>query len=460
MKMWDGRFSEKTHALMEAFNNSLSFDIALIEQDIAGNIAWAKALDKAGVLAPAETKLIVAGLRELLDEHRKGALDLKPTDEDVHMAVERLLIQKIGEAGAKLHTGRSRNDQVATDFRLFVKQSLAQIAGAAAGLQKTLLSMAERDRKIVVPGFTHLQQAQPVLLAHYWLSFFWALEREKGRLTHAIETADIMPLGSGAIAGAGFAVDRTFLAKELGFSRLSDNSMDAVASRDFALEALAAIASLGILCSRYAEDLIIWSSREFGFIELDDAWSTGSSMMPQKKNPDSLELIRGKAGRLVGNHNRLAVTLKGVGMTYYKDLQEDKEPVFDSVAHAIMAVTVFTGVLDTLTINRERIAKDLDPFLWATDLADYLVEKKVPFRQAHKIVGKIVAQCIDKKRALDTMTAADLRSFSEAFDGDVVGVFSWDAAIRRRNLRGGAGHDSVARQIEDARKIIAGNHNK
>jgi argininosuccinate lyase len=454
MKMWDGRFANKTHELMEAFNNSLSFDIALLEQDIAGNIAWAKALEKCDVLSAAEAKLIITGLRELLEEYRQGALRLLPGDEDVHMAIERLLIDKIGDAGARLHTGRSRNDQVATDFRLFVKDALDQIAVAVTGMQKILLSLAEQHQRTIIPGFTHLQQAQPVLLAHYWLSFFWALQREKNRLANAKTAADILPLGSGALAGAGFAVDREYLARELGFSAISDNSIDAVGSRDFALEALSAIASLGVLCSRYAEDLIIWSSREFGFIELDDAWSTGSSMMPQKKNPDSLELIRGKCGRFIGNHNRLAVTLKGCGLTYYKDLQEDKEPFFDSIAHIIPVVTVFTNVLATLTINEQRISADLDPFLLATDLADYLVEKKVPFRQAHKIVGKIVGHCVEKKIPLDKLSVSDLASFSDVFKDDVMQIFSWEHAISHRDIRGGTGPKSVAQQIEQARKLV------
>jgi argininosuccinate lyase len=285
MTMWDGRFSKKTDRLMETFNNSLPVDRALIEEDIEGSIAWAQALKKARVLSSRECASIARGLGKILAECRQGTVRFQKTDEDIHMAIERLLAANIGAAGEKLHTGRSRNDQVATDTRLYVMRSVDAIQARIAGLQKTLLSRAKKDIKTITPAFTHLQQAQPVLLSQYWLSFLFALEREKARFADAKQCADLMPLGSGAVAGSGFPVDRNFLAKKLGFTKISDNSMDGVASRDFVLQALACCASCGVLLSRYAEDLIIWSSREFSFVELDDAWSTGSSMMPQKKTP-------------------------------------------------------------------------------------------------------------------------------------------------------------------------------
>jgi argininosuccinate lyase len=315
------------------------------------------------------------------------------------------------------------------------------------------LSRAKKDVTTIAPAFTHLQQAQPILLSQYWLSFLFALEREKARFADAKQCADLMPLGSGAVAGSGFPVDRNFLAKKLGFTKISDNSMDGVASRDFVLQALACCASCGVLLSRYAEDLIIWSSREFSFVELDDAWSTGSSMMPQKKNPDSLELVRGKAGRFVGNHTRFATTLKGVGLAYYKDLQEDKEPLFDSLAQIQLVLEVFANVIATLSVNAEAIKKDLDPLLFATDLADYLVKKGMPFRQAHKVVGKIVACCLDSGASLAGLSTEQLREFSPLFGKDAMRVFKWENAIERRSVAGGTGTASVRRQIEKAEKL-------
>jgi len=453
MKAWDGRFGRAMDPLMEMFSSSLSFDRLLLEEDVEGSMAWAMALGKAGVLTEEETGAIVAGLEQIRDEYRKGGLQFLESDEDVHMAVERILVEKIGQAGEKLHTGRSRNDQVATDLRLHVKRRIERLVAQIVLLQRALLARAESDRDIVAPGYTHLRQAQAVPLAHYWLSLLFALEREKGRAVHARMTADIMPLGAGAIAGSGVPVDREFLASRLGFSRVSENSIDAVASRDFVLETLASCASFGILLSRYAEDLILWSSDEFGFVEIDDAWASGSSMMPQKKNPDSLELIRGKAGRLIGNHAGLAATLKGVGLTYYRDLQEDKEPLFDSLHHVELCAAVFTKVMETLTVRRERIEKDLDPMLWATDLADYLVTKGVPFRQAHKTVGAIVKHCLEHKQRLPDMPLDKLREFSPAFAADAAQVFSWQQALRHRDLPGGAGPNSLAAQLEQARKI-------
>jgi len=456
MKQWDGRFKKPTALLMEEFNNSLPFDKALIEEDLAGSAAWAVALGKAGILGRSELAKIKKGLAAIARDAAAGTLAFEPGDEDIHMAVERILTKKTGQAGARLHTGRSRNDQVATDMRLYVKKTLAETRLAITGLQKSLLARAEKDyaADVIAPAYTHLQQAQPVLLAHYWLSFLFQLEREKSRVDHAVSMADISPLGAGAVAGTGFAIDREALARDLGFTGIAQNSIDAVASRDFVLEALSALASTGILCSRYAEDLIIWSSREFGFVELDDAWSTGSSMMPQKKNPDSLELIRGKTGRLIGNWVRLATTLKGIGLAYYKDLQEDKEPYFDSVHHSGLVLGVFTNVIATLSVNASKITAGLDPFLLATDLADYLVRKGLPFRQAHKVVGRIVGHCVDTKTDLRALQLPVLKTFDPLFEKDVTRIFSWKNALSARESTGGTGPKSVRRQLLLARKLI------
>ncbi|MBD3420769.1 MAG: argininosuccinate lyase [Chitinivibrionales bacterium] len=454
MKMWEGRFSQQSDRLMELFNNSLPVDQALIEEDVLQNKAWSKALAKAKIVQPAESDAICIALDELLADYAQGRLAFSAEDEDIHMALERLVTQKAGVAGAKLHTGRSRNDQVATVFRMYVKKALKNITGLVSMLQSTLVGRADNEQDIFVPGYTHLQQAQPVVLAHYWLSLFWALEREKSRLDHAASTADSMPLGAGALAGSGFAVDREFLARELGFGSITDNSMDAVAARDFVLEALFAITSLAIVLSRYAEDLIIWSSGEFGFIELADAWSTGSSMMPQKKNPDSLELIRGKCGRFAGNLTRMATTLKGLGLTYYKDLQEDKEPLLDSVAQIVLVLNVFAQVVATLTVKQRTILHKMDPFLYATDIADYLVARNVPFREAHRIVGKIVAFCIENRRELSSLSTAEFARFSSAFAEDVGTLFTLSNAVAHRDLHGGTGPESIARQLRKAKKLL------
>ena len=453
-KMWDGRFSKPSDELMERFNNSLSVDKVMINEDIVGSIAWAKALNREGVLTPDESEKIERALKEIRDEYNSGKDSFNSSDEDIHMAVERLLTEKIGDTGKKIHTGRSRNDQVATDFRLFVMNRLKNILSLIKNLQSSILFRATEGEDIIIPSFTHLQQAQPVSLAHYWLSFFYILEREKKRFENAIDTADYMPLGSGAVAGCGFKIDRHKLAEDIGFSRITDNSMDGVAARDFVLEALSAISSIGISCSRYAEDLIIWSSKEFGFVELDDAWSTGSSMMPQKKNPDSLELIRGKSGRFIGNQTRFAATLKGVGLTYFKDLQEDKEPFIDSVDNIELVLEVFTSVIATLSIKEENIKNDLDPSLLATDLADYLVRKGMPFRDAHDVVGKTVGYCIENKKDLTTLTLDELQKFSSTIESDVSKIFDWKTALNHRDVEGGTGPNSVKAQIEKAKKIL------
>jgi argininosuccinate lyase len=454
MKMWDGRFKKGSDPVMESINRSLDVDKTLIEEDIQGSIAWAKALAKCGILSSAELRKIVGGLGTLLRDHHGKGLKFIDADEDIHMAVERLLVEKIGEPGMKLHTGRSRNDQVVTDVRMYVKKKYECLHRELIDVQKVLVDRSKKDRAVVMPGYTHLQQAQPILISQYWLSLFFALEREKTRCKNARSLADVMPLGSGAIAGTGFAIDRKRLASDLGFSECSPNSIDAVAGRDFVLDAVACCSSISILLSRYAEDLIMWSSREFGFIELDDAWSTGSSMMPQKKNPDSLELIRSKAGRCIGNYTGFAATLKGVGLTYYKDLQEDKRPLFDSFDQMLLVCKVFRSVVETLAVNAEALKAALDPFLLATDLADYLVEKNMPFRQAHKIVGKIVAHCIEKHIDFQKLGPVALKEFSPLFGPDVLNVFKWENAIKHRSVLGGTGIKSVNEQIERARKLL------
>jgi len=454
MKMWDGRFTEKTAELMDRFNASLPFDQRMISEDVDGSIAWARALHKIGIYSSEQLNTIVQALRQIEADYIANRLQFLPTDEDIHMAIERVLTDRVGAIGARLHTGRSRNDQVATDFRMWTLKQLRQIQGLITELQRVLVARSEKEKTIILSGYTHLQQAQPIVLSHYWLSFLFALEREKNRLDSAISCCDMLVLGSGALAGSGFAIDRQALAADLGFSRVSPNSLDGVMSRDFALEALSCLSSLGIVLSRYAEDLIMWSSVEFGYVQLSDAYSTGSSMMPQKKNPDSLELIRGKTGRLIGNYTRLATTLKGLGTTYFKDLQEDKEGIFDSVDTVEMTLRVFTGVVESLRVSPENMQKRLDPLLLATDVADYLVAKGVAFRQAHEIVGKIVHHVITNKISLLSLPVEEFKKFSDKIQDDIVDILSWDAAIAHRNIEGGTGIDSVERQIQQAHELI------
>ncbi|MCX7725427.1 MAG: argininosuccinate lyase [Chitinispirillaceae bacterium] len=454
MKMWDGRFLKPSDSLMEKFHNSLPFDQTLIDEDIEGSKAWAGALEKIGVYKKDEYQKVCKALDKIREDYHQGKISFDEHDEDIHMAIERILIERVGEAGARLHTGRSRNDQVTTDLRLFLKKKIMFLINCITELQKVLIKRAEKDKEIIIPGYTHLQQAQPILISHYWLSFFFILEREKERLRSAYKTADILPLGSGAIAGSGFKIDREYLAERLGFSKLSENSIDGVASRDYVLETLSVCASLGITLSRYAEDLIIFSSGEFGFIELDDAWATGSSMMPQKKNPDSLELIRGKSGRFIGNYVSFATTLKGVGLAYYKDLQEDKEPLFDSLSQMEMVLKVFKEVVDTLSLHKEKIKNNLNPFLLATDLADYLVKKGLPFRKAHNIVGKIVAYCLESREMFTELKLDTLKKFSNLFSDDVEKIFSWKNALSNREIRGGTGLKSIKKQLKIAKKLV------
>ncbi len=454
MKLWEGRFSAGAHSrIMDEFNDSLPVDRYLIEEDLDTNRAWVATLHHAGLITDDEKSRICKGLDDIRNDYRKNGLSILPDDEDIHTAIEHLLIDKTGESAKKIHTGRSRNDQVCCDFRLYVKKSCTLLHDTLTLLQRALVTRAERDREIISAGYTHLQQAQPILLAHYWLSFFFALQREKERIRNAFVHADISPLGAGALAGSGFDLDRRFCAKLLGFSRISENSIDAVSSRDFALELCASLSSLAIVLSRYAEDLIIWSSREFGLIELSDAWSTGSSMMPQKKNPDSLELMRGKSARFIANHTRLATTLKGIGLAYYKDLQEDKEPVFDSVSQMQRMLGVFTGVIDTLQVRGTRVRNNLDSYMLATDIADYLVDKGIRFRESHHISGRIVSYCLDNDCPLTSLSLSQLRKFSSAFEEDIATVLQWDHAISHRDVAGGTGHKSVDAQLEKARSL-------
>ena len=452
---WGGRFQEAPDALMERFNASIGFDRRLLEVDIAGSKAYAKALHRADLLDAAELAEITGGLEAVLQEFSAPDCLLPDALEDIHMAVEKRLTELIGPVGGKLHTGRSRNDQVNLDERLYLRLSIEALQGRIRQLQGVLLASAEQHEAVVLPGYTHMQQAQPVLFAHYALSLFWMLERDWGRLADTWRRADYMPLGSGALAGSTFAIDRTFLARELGFSQVTRNSLDAVSDRDFLLETLASLSILMMHLSRFCEDLIVWSSAEFGFVELSDHFSTGSSMMPQKKNPDSLELVRGKTGRVYGSLVALLTTMKAVPLTYSKDLQEDKEPLFDALDTVDICLEVFAGAWQGMQVWGEQMEKKVDSMALATDLADYLVRQGMPFRDAHRVIGNLVAGALADGRALTDFSLAELQSHSEQFGEDALALLDVRHSLSLRNIEGGTGPQAVAEQLQKARRILA-----
>jgi argininosuccinate lyase len=441
--------AEPTDRLVESFTTSFPVDRRLYPYDIAGSIAHCEMLATQRIIPRRESQRIIVALRQIEAEFASNTFRERPGDEDVHMAVERRLIEKIGPIGGKLHTARSRNDQVALDLRLFLKAEVANLLSLLQRLRHTLAAVARRDQDVILPGYTHLQPAQPVLLAHHWLAYAEMLARDAGRLTDCLKRIDVLPLGAGALAGTTFPIDRAYVAHRLGFRHISINSMDAVSDRDFAVEFLAAAAITGMHLSRLAEDLVLWSSQEFGFIELPDAFATGSSMMPQKKNPDVAELIRGKTGRLYGNLLALLSVLKGLPLTYNRDLQEDKEPVFDSVDTLTATLSLLIAFLPRLHIKRARMrAAAAAGYTLATELADYLTSKGMPFRDAHGTVGAIVRYCLGEDLGLEQLTVAQLRRFSPLFARDVTKWLTPEAAVRRRRAVGGTAPGNVRRQLK------------
>ena len=443
--MRKGRFSEPAARIAQRYNESVSFDWRLYRHDIAGSIAHAAALARAGIITADERDKIDNGLREIEQEIEKRKFQWNQSLEDLHMNIEAALIQRIGDIGAKLHTARSRNDQIALDLRLYVKAEIAQIELRLQSLQIALLNLAEENVDPVMPGYTHLQRAQPIFFAHFLLAQLEAFERDADRLRDCLIRTDVLPLGSGALAGSTIVLDRELIARELGFARTSQNSLDAVSDRDFVCELLFGLALIGLHLSRLSEDLILWSTTEFGFIEFSDAFSTGSSLMPQKKNPDMAELTRGKTGRLYGNLMSILTTMKGLPSSYNRDLQEDKEPLFDSVDTVRKALEVFAALLPELKINREKMeAAATDPNLLATDLAEYLVKKGTPFREAHEIVGRLVANDVP----LNQIPLTELTKFSTMFDVDVAQVFDVRRALAARKAIGAPAPENIAAQIK------------
>ncbi len=450
-KAWAGRFAAAADPRMEAFTSSLAFDRRLARYDIQGSVAHCKMLVKQKLLSRAEGQKILTGLKTIERELERDRFPFLPSDEDIHMAIERRLTQKIGPLGGKLHTARSRNDQVLLDVRLFMRDEIAAIGKLLGRLQKRLARVAKRHRAIVLPGYTHLQRAQPVLLAHHLLAYHEMFSRDAERLQQCRERTNVLPLGAGALAGTTLPIDRAYVARVLGFARVSENSLDTVADRDFVAEFLASGAILGMHLSRLSEEIVLWSSSEFGFIDLPEAFSTGSSMMPQKKNPDVLEIIRGKTGRLYGNLLALLTVLKGLPLAYNRDLQEDKEPLFDTVDTLKGILTVLEPMLGQLRFRTERLTEAaLGGLMLATDVADYLVEKKMPFRQAHSVVGAVVQWCVAGGKELHQLTLQDWQQFSPLFEADLLPRLSLEAAVERRQSYGGTARKNVERQLRSA----------
>jgi argininosuccinate lyase len=436
---------------MHQLNRSISYDQRLWRQDLEGSIAWAQGLHEAGLLTGEEVEAIVGGLREVMAEWEAGRFVIEEGDEDIHSANERRLTELIGAVGGKLHTGRSRNDQVATDIRLFLRDEIARLKEEICLVQGALVEQAEQGINIIMPGYTHLQQAQPIRWSHWLLQWFWMLERDKERLTDAARRTNVSPLGAGALSGHSLGVKRDYVAQALGFEGVAANSLDAVSDRDFILETLSAAAILGIHLSRLAEDLIIYSSAEYHFVRLDPRYTTGSSLMPQKANPDALELARGKSGRLIGNLVGLLTTVKGLPSTYNKDLQEDKEPLFDTLETLHALLPVVAGVMATLEPQAAAMRAALDDAMLATDLADYLVRRGVPFRQAHHLIGRVVAAGESQKVPLRDLPLAAYQQIHEAFDESLFELFDFEHAVDAKTSIGGTGREAVEKQIQMAR---------
>lgn len=453
--MWKGRFQTETSNLVQKYGESISYDWRLYAYDIEGSIAQAAALQEAGIINKTEERKIAKGLREIKTEIETGEFRFRTSLEDIHMNIERALTEKIGDAGAKLHTARSRNDQVALDTRLYCRAESIAIFDRVTSMQNALLTLAVNHPEAVVPGYTHLQRGQPVLFAHHLLAYIEMLERDKQRIRDGYQRINVMPLGSGALAGSTIILNRKLVAEKLGFPAITQNSMDAVSDRDYIAEMLFVISMIGVHLSRLSEDVILWASAEFGFIELSDAHTTGSSLMPQKKNPDVAELTRGKTGRLIGNLMSLLTTIKGLPMTYNRDLQEDKEPLFDSIDQIKLALEVFAEMMAVAKVREDRtLEATSDPFLLATDLADYLVLKKVPFRDAHEIIGKLTAYSLTENRGFGELALDEYRQFSDVFEKDVFKVLDLKTALRARKAIGAPSPINVGRQITKWQKRL------
>ena len=455
MKLWAGRFQKETDTLVNDFNSSITFDARMYKEDIAGSIAHATMLGKQGIIEEHEAEKIIEGLKVILADIDAGQVEFSLENEDIHMNIETMLTQRIGDTGKRLHTGRSRNDQVAVDFRLYVKQEIPKIIDMVLDLEKVLIKKAEANLETVMPGYTHMQRAQPTTFAHYMMAYANMLRRDVTRLEDCLERMDECPLGAGALATSTYPVDRFQTAAALGFQKPTDHSMDSVSDRDFAIEFLSACSIMMMHLSRFSEEIILWCSWEFKYVELDDAYSTGSSIMPQKKNPDVAELVRGKTGRVYGSLITLLTVMKGLPLAYNKDMQEDKEPVFDAIDTVEMCLPVFTAMLDTLTVLPKNMRNAASGgFINATDCADYLTKKGMPFREAYMIVGRLVNLCIKAGETLDTLPLKDFRSISNLFDADVYQALELKTCVNGRKVYGGPAKEAVEQQIANIKAFV------
>ncbi len=455
MKLWGGRFEKNTDKAVDDFNSSIRFDSRMYRQDILGSIAHAGMLGKCNIIPGDDALLIQKTLKEILADIEKGLIEFETDAEDIHMNVEKILISRIGVAGKKLHTGRSRNDQVALDIRMYLKDEIIVIKDMLTELENKLLYLAESNLDTIMPGYTHLQRAQPITLAHHIMAYFQMFKRDIQRLCDCYERTDVMPLGSGALAGTTYTLDRNAVARELGFASITENSLDGVSDRDFAIELASCLSIVMMHLSRFSEELILWSSHEFGFVEMDDAYSTGSSIMPQKKNPDVAELVRGKTGRVYGGLVTLLAVMKSLPLAYNKDMQEDKEAIFDCVDTVKMCLPVFTKMVSSMKIRSQNMYKAAQGgFTNATDIADYLVKKGIPFRSAHEIIGKMVLYCIQKEKSIDRLAMEEFKSFSQAIQEDVYTEISLEKCVSGRNLPGGPARESVLASISSGRKFL------
>lgn len=455
MKLWGGRFKKGTNELVNDFNSSINVDSRMFVEDIEGSLAHVKMLGKQEIIPKDAAKKIEDGLNEILTRMENGVIDIDPTSEDIHSFTEGTLTYYIGEEGKMLHTGRSRNDQVTLDLRLHLKKEIKDIISNILNLEEVLYNKAKDNTTTIMPGYTHMQKAQPITLAHHLLAYAEMFKRDIGRLNDAYKRTDEMPLGSGALATSTYPIDREFVAKELGFSKVTMNSLDSVSDRDYVIETLSALSMIMMHLSRFSEEIILWCTNEFSFIELDDEYSTGSSIMPQKKNPDVAELIRGKTGRVYGDLMTLLTVMKGIPLAYNKDMQEDKEALFDAIDTVNLSLKTFAGMINTMRVNAANMRKGAaGGFTNATDLADYLVKKGVPFRTAHGIVGEIVLACIKDNKAIEDLTLEELQEFSPVIENDVYKAIDLLTCVEERKVLGGPSTESVKIQIEALNSFI------
>ena len=454
-KLWGGRFQKNTDKKVDDFNSSIRFDSRMYKQDIKGSIAHAKMLGKQGIIPAEDSEKIVNGLRDILEDIEQGKVEFEIDAEDIHMNVEKILTERIGEAGKRLHTGRSRHDQVALDIRMYLMDEIDEISAMLMHAEEVILGLAEEHTKTVMPGYTHLQKAQPITFAHHLCAYSAMFKRDLERLGDCKKRTNTMPLGSGALAATTYPLDREYVASELGFDRVTLNSLDGVSDRDFVIELASCLSMIMMQLSRFSEELILWSSHEFSFVEMDDAFSTGSSIMPQKKNPDVAELIRGKTGRVYGHLMGLLTTMKGLPLAYNKDMQEDKEPIFDAIDTVKLCLPVFCDMIATMKVNKGKMLSGAKGgFTNATDAADYLVKKGMPFREAHSVIGRMVFYAIDKNKALDELTMAELKEFSDIIEEDFYEAISMETCVNDRKIIGGPAEESVKNTILSMKKSL------